>query len=154
ATGVAFSTPDGKWKVDGKAAEGAIAIAKTMHEVGADFLISSIKNIANSENIGFQDGMVSRTEERKLFVFMADFFGVKSFDRNEPDAEIMREKFVRALGYEGRSLKEKGRDIGIVSESGSLIGTKLQERLAMFHTYHGRDVSSPERKTPKISVAA
>lgn len=146
ATGVAFVTPDGKWKADGKAAEGAISIAKTLHESGADFLISSIGSLAVAEGIGYKDGSVSGDDERKLLVFMADFFGIKSFDRNEPDAEIMQAKFTRALSSEGRSLKEKGKDIGIVSESGGLIHSKLDERLATFNAYRSKTEEKPSER--------
>lgn len=90
-------TPDGKWKVDGKAAEGALSIAKTLHESGADFFISSIGKIAAAEGIGYKDGMVSESDERRLFIFMADFFGIRNFDKGEPDVTVMQEKFTLAV---------------------------------------------------------
>lgn len=76
---------------------------------------------------------------------MADFFGIREFDKDEPDVTIMQEKFTLAVSRDRRSLKQKGKDIGIVSDSGSLIHSKLDERLATFNAYRSKGSTKPER---------
>jgi hypothetical protein len=134
-TGVEFRTPEGKWRADGKEAVSAVSVAKSLHEAGADFLISSIPSIASAAGVWIKDGTFSSSEERKTLSFMAEFFGIKGYDHSETDLAAVRSNFSKCLVSEGKTLVSKARDIGIMGDSGNLERLKFQDRLSQFETW-------------------
>ena len=127
--GVEFQTPQGIAKFDGKEAMAAVDMAESLNAVGADFLISSIGEIARAGQIEIRDGAFTGRKERKILSYLADLFGMRNFDRKETDVTAMRDKFVQAATSDGGNLDGKARKAGILEDTGSLDRKVLDDYL-------------------------
>lgn len=129
AGGVDFLTPEGRSRFEGKTAEAAVAVASTLHRIGAEFLISAIPDIARSSGIVIRDGTLTGPEEAKLLGRISDVLGIGGFDRGESDVAAMRAQFARAASADGKSPSAWARQRGILTDSGSLSRDALARAL-------------------------
>ncbi len=120
SSGIEFRTPDGSVRFDGKSAEAAIAVASTLHSVGADFLIPAIETIARASDVVIRDGTLSAVEEANVLLRISDFLGIDGFDREESDVQALRRSFALACSVRDGGIAAMARKRNVLTETGSL----------------------------------
>jgi hypothetical protein len=113
--GIEFVTPQGNARFEGKAAEPARKAVETLHEIGADFLISSIQDLMGN-TVQLNDGTFTGQEECALLNRMGGLFRL-GLDASETDPKGLVADFKAAVSAKGKTLTAIARDdLGILKD--------------------------------------